>query len=314
MRELPSLLEGIRSRVKKEVQKSDLLMGRNHIIDKLIFEGFEKINGIGKALSTDAFKKAAYKKLMDRLLETMPSYDSAQPLLGSKGDEAVFIDYKTKRFLNAAQACDVILVRGNQRISRIIQTLTTSPYSHAAFYLGDGKLLEVEPEGVIISPLSKYIHLDLRICRPSLLEAESKLKVFQFMETMLKEQPKYDVTNIEKLMFKYIYSKFRPDAKVYIGGNTEFETYYICSGMIAHAFQKAGYPIVPSLRFSQNVERRKNTRLKSVSDYFTLARHRPKNFSQVVPADFDNSPFFATVKFMYLDTDIKAQKGNFETE
>ncbi|MDX2471355.1 MAG: hypothetical protein QNL04_12350 [SAR324 cluster bacterium] len=314
MSELLSLLGEFSGQVKKKVQNSKLLMGRNHFFDKFVFESFEKINNVGKALSTDAFKKAAYQNLMDRLLETMPSYDSAQPLLGSKEDEAVFLNYKTKRFLEAAQPCDVVLVRGNQRISRIIQTLTTSPYSHSAFYLGNGEVLEVEPEGVIISPISKYIHLDLRICRPSLLEAEAKQKVLDFMQKMLQEQPKYDVTNIEKLMFKYVYSKFRPDAKVYIGGNTKFETYYICSGMIAHAFQKAGYPIVPSLRFSQNQEKRKKTKLNNVNDYFTLARHRPKNFSQVVPADFDTSPFFATVKFMYLDTNIEAQKGAFEIE
>jgi len=294
-------LEKYRQLANRPFVESSPLQGHNPWLDKAIFKSFDKLNDWGKLLSTDNFKHWAYQKSLDYLLSEMPSYDSAQPLLGSKKDEELFIHYKTTRFLEAAELGDVVLVRGNQRISRIIQTLTTSPYSHAAYYLGKGEILEVEPEGVVISQIQKYMHLDVRLCRPVMIKEKSKQKVHQFLLKQLDKQPKYDVTNIEKLLFKYIYTKVRPDIKVYIGGNTEFEQYYICSGLIAHAFHLAGYPITPSLRFNKK-KKQKNLKLDTLDDYVHLAKHMKKNFSQVVPSDFDNSPFFATVKFMYLDS------------
>ncbi len=64
---------------------------------------------------------------------------------------------------------------------------------------------------MIVSDINKYIGLDIRICRPVMLSAKSKKTVMNHMEKMLQLQPKYDVANIEKLLFKYWYSKFRPD-------------------------------------------------------------------------------------------------------
>jgi len=291
--------EKFRQQANRSLTRANPLQGQNPWVDQVIFRSFDRANEWGKSITTEPFKRWVYEKSLKYLLSEMPAYDSAQPLLGSKEEEELFLQYKKKRFLDAAKIGDVVLVRGNQRISRIIQTLTTSPYSHSAYYLGEGQLLEVEPEGVVISDITKYLHLDLRLCRPAMIEPNAQKKVHRFLLSQLKKQPKYDVTNIEKLLFKYAYTKFRPDTKVYIGGSTEFEQYYICSGLIAHAFHLAGYPITPSLRFHK---RRKKMKLKldSFADYIQFAKHRKKNFSQVVPSDFDNSPFFATVKFMYL--------------
>jgi len=305
--------EKIRQKINRSLNETNPLQGRNPWVDQFIFKTFDEANEWGKSVSTAPFKRWVYNKSLAYLLKEMPSYDSAQPLLGSVEEEALFLSYKKKRFLSAAKPGDVLLVRGNQRISRIIQTLTTSPYSHSAYYLGEGKLLEVEPEGVIISSVDKYIHLDLRLCRPVLIKKDAAEKVHKFMLSQLKKQPRYDVTNIEKLLFKYIYTKVRPDTKVYIGGNTQFEQYYICSGLIAHAFHRVGYPITPSLRFHRK-RKRKSLRLDSLEDYIQFAKHWKKNFSQVVPSDFDNSPFFATVKFMYLDGSCTQSSVNWTLE
>lgn len=228
------------------------------------------------------------------------------PLLGSKEEEELLLDYKKRRFLETAKPCDVILVRGNLRISHVIQTLTKSPYSHAVFYIGEGRIIEAEPEGVLVSDIGKYMHLDIRICRPVMLSKEGKEKVIRHMEEMVNQQPKYDIANMEKLLFKYWYTKLRPDTKVYIGGNTEFEKYYICSGLIAHGFHKAGYPVVPSLRFKRI--RKKITSLKTLSEYEKMVKLYKKNYSQIVPGDFDNSPFFASIKFLYLDSKFIAKQ------
>src|SRR3954447_25199352 len=73
---------------------------------------------------------------------------------------------------------DVLLVEGNNHISGVIKYLTQSTWSHAALYVGpvgaratdDGEshvLIEAEiAQGVITSPLSKYLHCHTRVCRP----------------------------------------------------------------------------------------------------------------------------------------------------
>src|SRR5438876_8191063 len=84
---------------------------------------------------------------------------------------------------------DVILVEGDQRVSEVIKYLTQSSWSHAALYIGDELIRRRHPqaeqaralvgdeansllvealveEGVVISPLSKYINLNIRVCRP----------------------------------------------------------------------------------------------------------------------------------------------------
>ncbi|PCI29024.1 MAG: hypothetical protein COB67_04990 [SAR324 cluster bacterium] len=291
-----------------------LLDGSNPLFDKAVFRLFDSINELGKELSPAIIKDIIYAKMIDYLMEIIPGYESAQPLLGSIEEEAALIAYKRKRFLEVAKPCDVLLVRGNQRVSRMIQTLTQSPYSHAAFYRGKGELIEADPEGVLLCPIDKYIHLDLRICRPVMLGPRGKRVVMRHMEHMLKTQPQYNLENIEKLFFKYWYSKFRPDTKLYIGGDTKFENYYICSGMIAHGFQKAHYPITPSLRFRKPKGRTKVRKIRSVQDYVELISHLKKHYSHIVPGDFDHSPFFASIKFLYLDTKYNVPKRKFLME
>ncbi len=294
------------NRIRKFFKRS-LLEGNNHRFDKATFRLFAGLDEIGKVLVPHKAKELFEKKVFDYLLEVLPQYESAQPLLGSEEEEEALIAYKKKRFLEIAKPCDVILVRGNVRISRIIQTLTKSPYSHVTFYKGNGKIIESDPEGVLVEDIDKYLPLDIRICRPVMLDRRAKKTVLAYMEKMVEQQPKYDIANLEKLFFKYMYTKVRPDIKVYIGGNTDFEKYYICSGMIAHAFHKAGYPIVPSLRF-RNARKKTNRPLDSVSAYEKMVKLLKKNYSQIVPGDFDNSPFFASVKFLYLDSKYNAKK------
>lgn len=292
-------LEAFTKKLRQRLQEP-LLQGQNKAFDRVVVRLLDSLNELAKGLSSEKQKKRVTAALMRYLMQVQPGFEAAQPLLGNKADEAAYLRYKTLRIQAVAQPCDVVLVRGNQRISRIIQTLTTSPYSHAALYVGDGKVIEVEPQGVLLSPIEKYIHLDIRLCRPMMLKKKGKDKVVAFLERMLYEQPAYDVENIEHLLFKYLYTKVRPDAKLYIGGSTQFEQHYICSGLLAHAFHLAGYPVVPQFRFKKG-RKQGPLQLESVSDYFKMVVHYRKNFSQIVPADFDNSPFFSSIKYLFLD-------------
>src|SRR5947208_16250256 len=80
---------------------------------------------------------------------------------------------------------DVILVDGDQRVSLVIKYLTQSSWSHIALYVGDEAirraperrgeleaafgaeaehlLVEAEMRGVVLSPISKYLHNNIRV-------------------------------------------------------------------------------------------------------------------------------------------------------
>src|SRR6478736_2186021 len=90
---------------------------------------------------------------------------------------APFFSPEPEIFRRALEPGDIVLIEGNTRLSAIIKFLTQSTWSHASLYLGprpgdtapDGEpnvLLEAEAaDGVTTVPLSKYCHLNLRICR-----------------------------------------------------------------------------------------------------------------------------------------------------
>ncbi len=166
---------------------------------------------------------------------------------------------------------DVLLVEGRSKISHIIQLLTQSSWSHVAFYVGDaltesefsGKnkdldkakesdrqhmLIEADiGSGVIAVPLNKYKDYNIRICRPfgiSLKDLE--IVAAEVISNIGKH---YDHQNIVDLALLFLPSFLNPfkkrTIKACLGGCSEYKV--ICSGMIANAFQKVGYPIVPAL-------------------------------------------------------------------
>src|SRR5688572_27670804 len=86
--------------------------------------------------------------------------------------------------------CDVLLIEGRSRMSRVIRSVMQSPWTHAALYIG--KLSDIEDEelrqilrdkgvtkensrlvieglidkGTVAARLSSYRHHHIRICRP----------------------------------------------------------------------------------------------------------------------------------------------------
>lgn len=218
---------------------------------------------------------------------------------------------------------DVILVDGDQRISQAIKYLTTSSWSHSAFYIGDALLrrdaitraemhrrfgreakhLIVEAlvdKGVVVSPLVKYVDLNLRICRPVGLKPEDLAVVLDYVIARIGLN--YDRRNFWDLTryllpFKLIPSSLREDA-LHFGSGRETET--ICSTMLAEAFEKVGFPILPV-----PVRRKPHTLFEHVRQQ-VLGRPTRRAYSGLlrarhptlcVPRDFDLSPYFEIVKF-----------------
>jgi hypothetical protein len=218
---------------------------------------------------------------------------------------------------------DVLLVEGDQRISQAIKYLTMSSWSHSAIYVGDALLkrdaatrgdiqrryarearhMIVEAlvdQGVVASPLVKYIDLNIRICRPVGLKPEDLEIVLDHVIARI--GLRYDRRNFWDLTryllpFHMIPSTLADDA-LHFGSGRATET--ICSSLLAEAFGRVGFPILPVPVFPKPRTVGQRLRLQILGRptrraYSGLLRARHPTLC--VPRDFDVSPYFDIVKF-----------------
>lgn len=182
---------------------------------------------------------------------------------------------------------DILLVEGDARISSTIKYLTTSTWSHAAFFVGDpdGRdLIEADLlAGVRYSPLEGYAHLNTRICRAVHLTAPDRARVIAFMRASVGRR--YDLKNVVDLA-RYLLPEppipRRWRRRMLALGSGD-PTRAICSTLIAEAFQSVRYPILPEPGSDRNDPSRHE--LLHIRDHSLFA-----------PRDFDLSPYFAVVK------------------
>jgi hypothetical protein len=198
------------------------------------------------------------------------------------------------------QPGDILLVEGNQKLSTAIKYLTQSTWSHAAIYVGDalGKppeggearsLIEVTiAEGAVAVPLSKYMSYNTRICRPVGLSVQDRAQVLAFMIDRLGTS--YDMRHIFDLM-RYLLptppvpTRWRRRMIAFGSGDP---TRAICSSLIAQAFGRIRYPILPVI----TREFRADELARSQRSEILHIRHH----SLYAPRDFDLSPYFQVVK------------------
>lgn len=192
--------------------------------------------------------------------------------------------------------------------------LTKSSWSHSALYVGDRPEMAGSPHvvveqenlterdikhmlveadggnGVIAVPLAKYRDFNIRICRPFGITLHDLSRVIDDAIANLGKH--YDHENLLDLALLAMPPLLNPFRKrtiqACLGGCTEYKV--ICSGMIASAFQKVGYPIVPALLPNAAINKRQT------SDPCG-SKLRMRHFSQIVPRDFDISPNFEVVKY-----------------
>jgi Permuted papain-like amidase enzyme, YaeF/YiiX, C92 family len=189
---------------------------------------------------------------------------------------------------------DVLLVEGDNHISGVIKYLTQSTWSHAALYvgrIGDRETADGEPlvlveanigEGVVAGPLSKYERYHTRVCRPIGLTPEDCARVCAYATERIGFD--YDVKNILDLM-RYLFPLPVPQRwrRRMIALGSGHPTRIICSALIAQAFERVRYPILPkSTRIESEAARREMLEIRHSSLY--------------APRDFDISPYFAVVK------------------
>jgi hypothetical protein len=234
-----------------------------------------------------------------------------------------FVYNESEKLKATIRPGDVLLVDGDQRISQAIKYLTMSSWSHSALYVGDALLardpatradvqrrfgreakhLVVEAlvdKGVVVSPLVKYIELNIRICRPVGLTPDDLATVLDHVIARIGLQ--YDRRNFWDLTrymlpFQMIPQGLRDDA-LHFGSGRDTET--ICSSLLAEAFGRVRFPILPvpvrrkpgtvRERLRQQILGRPTRRARSG---LLRARHP----TLCVPRDFDLSPYFEIVKF-----------------
>jgi hypothetical protein len=204
---------------------------------------------------------------------------------------------------------DLVLVEGRSRMSGIIKLFSSSHWSHVALYVGDALIQPGQPDreyylqtfgpdatrllieaytgqGVIVSPLDKYIDFNIRICRPYGIEQSDLNAVVSDVIDHIGRR--YDNQNILEIALMVLASVFRPNTRrsnrTCLGSCNDFQV--ICSGMIAKAFQNVGYPIIPALN---------PTSTDKCNPYG--AKLIMRHFSQILPRDFDLSPNFEVIKF-----------------
>ena len=218
----------------------------------------------------------------------------------------------------------MLLVEGEQRVSEVIKYLTQSSWSHAALYVGDelwrrtpamrrvlaaefgedAQHLVVEAlveEGVVASPLSKYINFNIRVCRPYNLRREDVDIVLD--DVIAQIGCRYDIKNLLDLARYFLPVTFIPRRlrRKALSFGSGVPTQVICSSLIARAFGKVGYPILPEVTLSdepapQSMFARLARRpLRPTS----LFRRRP--ITLTTPRDFDVSPYFEVIKFNLLE-------------
>jgi len=218
---------------------------------------------------------------------------------------------------------DVLLVDGDQRISEAVKYLTQSSWSHSALYIGDALLRKDEAtrretsrrfgrearflvvealvdKGVTVSPLVKYVDFNVRICRPVGLTPEDRQVVID--EILARVGHSYDRRNFFDLTryvlpFHLIPPRLREDA-LHFGSGIATET--ICSTLLAEAFGKVRFPILPMPARERPRTLGQRVRQKLLGRPTRRAWSglwRARHPTLCVPRDFDLSPYFAIVKF-----------------
>ncbi len=204
---------------------------------------------------------------------------------------------------------DVLLVEGQSRVSRIIRTITQSPWTHTALYVG--RLHDIEDhnlrkavalrmkkrenvrvviegllgQGMVVTPLSDYRHHHIRICRPIGLAPTDAETVISFaIKSLGKNYNVRQLMDLARFFLPWSLLPRRWGSSLFKTPSGEPES-GVCSTMIAEAFHSVHFPILPTLQGDDN-------------QGVELVQRNPHLF---IPSDFDYSPYFEIIKYPFFN-------------
>ncbi len=164
---------------------------------------------------------------------------------------------------------DVLLVEGRSNVAEIIKAITQSMWTHSFFYIGrlhdiDDPMLRdhiqkyrhcspdeqliVEAmlgKGIIVSAIEAYEGEHLRICRPrGITRADSQSVIEYAIKQLGVDYNVRQIMDLARFMFPYWFLPKRWRSTLF-EHNAGRPTKTVCSTMMAEAFAKVRFPIVP---------------------------------------------------------------------
>lgn len=224
---------------------------------------------------------------------------------------AEIMPYDFNRLKYEIRPGDVLLVEGRSRISKIIRTITQSPWTHAALYIG--RLIDFEDEeikeiirshidvtdntrliiedllekGTITSPLNTYHNHHIRICRPiGITPADLHLVVYYAIKALGQPYNVRHLLDLTRFLLPWTILPRRWGSSLFRTSSGEPES-GICSSLIAEAFTSVHFPILPFVRPDE-------------SHGIEVFQRNPYLFT---PKDFDYSPYFEIIKYPLFNPD-----------
>ncbi|HTM63502.1 MAG TPA: YiiX/YebB-like N1pC/P60 family cysteine hydrolase [Gammaproteobacteria bacterium] len=206
---------------------------------------------------------------------------------------------------------DVLLIEGRSRISRVIRTITQSPWTHAALYIG--RLIDFEDDyvketlrahtnakentrliiedlidrGTVVTPLSFYRHHHIRICRPIGITPSDLHQVLNYaIRTLGQPYNVRQLLDLARFLLPWTILPRRWGSTLFRTSTGEPES-GICSSLIAEAFNSVHFPILPFIKADEH----KNVEVLVRNPYL------------YTPKDFDFSPYFEIIKYPLFNPD-----------
>lgn len=217
-----------------------------------------------------------------------------------------------EHLLDEVRMGDVLLVEGRTRVAHAVRAITQSVWTHSALvigtldkirdpalravacsYLRDDELeapLIVESElgcGTIVSSILRYRDHHLRLCRPQGLSYTDARRVSTY--ALLHLGAEYNVRQILDLA-RFLVPWWAVVPRRWHSSlfehNYQDPTRLICSTMIANAFSRIRFPVVPLVVQEEG--------------QFRMLQRNPR---LITPRDFDHSPYFLIIKYPLLGED-----------
>jgi len=171
---------------------------------------------------------------------------------------------------------DVLLVEGRSNVAEIIKSITQSMWTHSFFYIGrlhdiDDPMLRdhiqkyrhcspdeqliieaILGKGIIVSSIEDYEGEHLRICRPrGITRADSQAVIEYAIKELGKDYNVRQIMDLARFMFPYWFLPKRWRSTLF-EHNPGRPTKTVCSTMMAEAFAKVRFPIIPVIHQDEN--------------------------------------------------------------